>query len=45
MTSRVQLYCKLQRNWAREATVPGFMDVFESFEGFDTDNAVKARAA
>ena len=32
LISRVQMYCELQRDWARKATVPGFMDVFESFE-------------
>ena len=42
LTSRVQLYCELQRDWAREDTVPGFMDVFESFDGF---NPEKSQAA
>ncbi|MCC8537050.1 hydrolase [Xanthomonas axonopodis pv. poinsettiicola] len=37
LISRVQLYCELQRDWAREATVPGFMDVFESFDGFNPE--------
>lgn len=45
MTSRVQLYCELQRDWAREATIPGFMDVFESFDGFNPEKASPARAA
>ena len=45
LISRVQLYCELQRDWAREATVPGFMDVFESFDGFNPEKAMKARAA
>ena len=45
MTSRVQLYCELQRDWAREATIPGFMDVFESFDGFNPEKATEARAA
>ena len=45
MTSRVQLYCELQRDWARDATVPGFMDVFESFDGFNPEKAMEARAA
>lgn len=39
LISRVQLYCELQRDWAREATVPGFMDVFESFDGFNPEKA------
>lgn len=43
LTSRVQLYCELQRDWAREATIPGFMDVFESYDGFNPEkNAVAA---
>lgn len=44
MMSRVQLYCELQRDWAREATVPGFMDVFESFDGFNPEKAAEAGA-
>ncbi len=44
MTSRVQLYCELQRDWAREATIPGFMDVFESFDGFNPEKAAAAAA-
>jgi nicotinamidase-related amidase len=42
MTSRVQLYCEFQRDWAREATVPGFMDVFESYDGFNPEKAAAA---
>ena len=42
MTSRVQLYCELQRDWAREATIPGFMNVFESFDGFNPEKAAAA---
>lgn len=45
LISRVQLYCELQRDWAREATVPGFMDVFESFDGFNPEKAAAAAAA
>lgn len=45
MTSRVQLYCEFQRDWRREATVPGFMDVFESFDGFNPEKAAAASAA
>jgi nicotinamidase-related amidase len=37
LISRVQMYCELQRDWAREATVPGFMNVFESFDGFNPE--------
>jgi hypothetical protein len=39
------LYCELQRDWARKATVPGFMAVFESFDGFNPEKAMEARAA
>lgn len=45
MTSRVQVYCELKRDWAREATIPGFMDVFESFDGFKPEKAMEAHAA
>lgn len=41
LISRVQMYCELQRDWAREATVPGFMDVFGSFDGFNPEKAGK----
>jgi nicotinamidase-related amidase len=40
LISRVQMYCDLQRDWAREATVPGFMGVFESFDGLNPEKAV-----
>jgi nicotinamidase-related amidase len=33
LISKTQLYCELQRDWAREQTVPGFMDVFENADG------------
>ena len=36
-----QLYCELQRDWAREATVPGFMGVFENFDGFNAEKAME----
>lgn len=39
LISRVQMYRELQRDWAREATAPGFMDLFESFDGFDPEKA------
>ena len=41
LISRVQLYCELQRDWAREATVPGFMGVFENFDGFNAEKALE----
>ncbi|MDE2466298.1 MAG: hydrolase, partial [Alphaproteobacteria bacterium] len=28
--SKTQLYCELQRDWARKETVPGFMYVFQN---------------
>lgn len=39
LISRVQMYCELQRDWAREATVPGFMRVFDNFDGFNVEKA------
>ncbi|AZF36929.1 Isochorismatase family [Pseudomonas sp. R4-39-08] len=42
LISRVQMYCELQRDWAREATVPGFMDVFANFDGFNAEKALEA---
>lgn len=42
LISRVQMYCELQRDWARDATVPGFMEVFESFDGFNPEKAAHA---
>ncbi|MCF3935859.1 hydrolase [Acuticoccus sp. M5D2P5] len=44
LISRVQMYCELQRDWAREATVPGFMDVFESHDGFNPEKAAEQAA-
>ena len=44
LISRVQLYCELQRDWAREATVPGFMEVFQSFDGFNPEKAAAIAA-
>ncbi len=45
LISRVQFYCELQRDWAREATITGFMDVFESADGFNPEKAAAAEAA
>ncbi len=43
LISRVQLYCELQRDWSRQATVPGFMGVFENWDGFNVEaEAAKA---
>ena len=33
LISKTQLYCELQRDWSREATIPGFMDVFNNADG------------
>lgn len=33
LISKTQLYCELQRDWNRAETVPGFMHVFENFDG------------
>ena len=41
LISKTQLYCELQRDWARAKTVPGFMDVFESWDGFNPDKNAK----
>lgn len=42
--SKTQLYCELQRDWARQKTVPGFMDVFESWDGFNPEKSSKGEA-
>ncbi|MGF6708777.1 hydrolase [Pseudomonas frederiksbergensis] len=41
LISRVQMYCELQRDWAREVTVLGFMGVFENFDGFNAEKALE----
>jgi nicotinamidase-related amidase len=33
LISKTQLYCELQRDWIRTQTVPGFMDVFQHWDG------------
>ena len=45
LISRVQLYCELQRDWSREATVPGFMGVFDNYDGFNVEKAAAEKAA
>lgn len=42
LISRVQMYCELQRDWARDLSVPGFMGVFENFDGFNAEKALQA---
>jgi nicotinamidase-related amidase len=44
LISRVQLYCELQRDWSREATVPGFMGVFDNADGFNVEKAAAEAA-
>ncbi|MGN9813402.1 hydrolase [Micromonospora sp. BQ11] len=44
LSSRVQVYCELQRDWTREATIPGFMGVFESSDGFNPEKAMESSA-
>lgn len=41
MITKTQLWCELQRDWARKDTVPGFMDVFESWDGFNPEKNAK----
>ena len=41
LISKTQLYCELQRDWARGETVPGFMDVFQSADGFNPEKQRK----
>jgi nicotinamidase-related amidase len=42
LISKTQLYCELQRDWNRAETVPGFMDVFESWDGFNPERVAAA---
>lgn len=44
LISRVQMYCELQRDWSRAATVPGFMGVFENHDGFNAEKALHGAA-
>lgn len=41
LISRTQLYCELQRDWSRSETIPGFMEVFQSWDGFNPEKAAK----
>ena len=45
LISRTQLYCELQRDWNRETTIPGFMEVFESWDGFNPERLAKDEPA
>lgn len=42
LISKTQLYCELQRDWNRAETVPGFMDVFENWDGSNPERDHKA---
>lgn len=41
LITKTQLYCELQRDWKREEAVPGFMDVFENFDGSNPERGLK----
>lgn len=41
LISKTQLYCELQRDWNRVETIPGFMDVFQNFDGSNPDKIKK----
>lgn len=41
LISRVQMYCELQRDWNRDETLTGFMDVFESSDGFNPEKNIQ----
>ena len=41
LISKTQLYCELQRDWAREETVPGFMNVFANWDGSNPEKDFK----
>lgn len=39
LISKTQLYCELQRDWSRKETVPGFMHVFQNWDGSKPETA------
>jgi len=41
LISKTQLYCELQRDWARTDTVPGFMHVFQNADGSNPEKDFK----
>ena len=41
LISKTQLYCELQRDWSRQETVPGFMDVFQNWDGSNPEKDFK----
>ena len=42
LISKTQLYCELQRDWNRQGTISGFMNVFQTWDG---SNPEKERGA
>lgn len=42
LISKTQLYCELQRDWARAATVPGFMQVFQHWDNQSPGGAAES---
>lgn len=42
--SKTQLYCELQRDWSRKDTVPGFMYVFQNFDGSNPEKDFEKHA-
>lgn len=45
LISRTQLYCELQRDWSRADTVPGFMEVFQGWDGFNPEKQPSGQEA
>lgn len=41
LITKTQLYCELQRDWNREETVPGFMEVFANWDDTNPDKDSK----
>jgi len=41
LISKTQLYCELQRDWSRQETIPGFMDVFQNWDGSNPEKDFK----
>jgi nicotinamidase-related amidase len=41
LISKTQLYCELQRDWSRGNTVPGFMEVFQNWDGSNPEKDFK----
>jgi nicotinamidase-related amidase len=41
LISKTQLYCELQRDWSRTDTIPGFMDVFQNWDGSNPEKDFK----